>query len=291
MPNRIFVLQPFMTEFESVYALIREAAHLASPNAEVFRLDEVSTPRSLTEAMYEAIESSDLLICDLSGLNPNVMYELGYAHALQKPVLIISQSTERIPFDIRSIRVLIYDRDRGSSEFVTRMRQYITEALEDPGSFSTRPATEPSVDKVFISYSHNDAPFLARLMVHLRPLEKQGLIDPWVDTKLKAGDKWKESIEGALSQARVAILLVTADFLASDFVVDNELPPILANAEAEGTRIIPVILKPCRFTRDRNLGVFQAINDPNAPLAGLSETEQEEIYDRISSAVEGAMGV
>ena len=137
MPSRIFVLQPFRTEFESTYAMIREAAHSASPDAEVFRIDEVTTPSSVIEAVYESIESSDLLICDLSGLNPNVMYELGYAHALQKPVLIISQSTERIPFDIRSVRVLIYDLDRPKQQLfkvsqraMIDLRQHMNDSVE-----------------------------------------------------------------------------------------------------------------------------------------------------------------
>jgi hypothetical protein len=123
-------------------------------------------------------------------------------------------------------------------------------------------------------------------MIHLHPLEKQGQIDLWADTKLTAGDKWKTEIEQALNRSRVAILLITADFLASDFIVDNELPPLLTKAESQGTGIIPVILKPCRFTRDRNLSSFQAINDPNAPLVTLPEAEQEKIYDKISEAVE-----
>lgn len=84
---------------------------------------------------------------------------------------------------------------------------------------------------VFISYSHKDKGFLDRLMVHLRPLEKKKLIEPWADSRIVAGEKWKVAIESSLKKARAAILLISADFLASDFIVDNELPPLLKKAD------------------------------------------------------------
>lgn len=286
--KKIFVMMPLRHEFEPVYALIRDAAAKILWDAEVFRIDVIIHIKPIIDTLYQSIERSDLLIFDLSTMNPNVMYELGIAHALQRPVIVIAQNTESIPFDVRGVQLLIYDLDRGA-DFVRRLQPLISEALENPSVFSTRPFTEPTVNRVFLSYSHKDREFLDRLMVHLRPLERQGLIDLWVDTRLKAGDKWKRAIEEALSQARVAVLLITADFLASDFIVDNELPPLLANAEAKGTRVIPVILKPCRFVRDKNLSAFQAINDPSAPLVQLGHGKQEQIYDKISALVEGAM--
>jgi TIR domain len=122
--------------------------------------------------------------------------------------------------------------------------------------------------------------------VHLKPLEKEGLLQLWVDTRLRAGDKWKREIEKALRRATVAVLLVSADFLASDFITDNELPPLLKNAEEQGTRVIPLIVKPCRFTRDKSLRSFQAVNDPNRAIVLLSTGQQELIYDQVASEIE-----
>ncbi len=139
---------------------------------------------------------------------------------------------------------------------------------------------------IFISYSHRDKEYLDRLMVHLKPLERKGLIDTWVDTRLLAGDKWKTEIEKALNNARIAILLISADFLASDFIVDNELPPLLQAAEDKGTLILPVILKPCRFTREKTISQFQAINPPDDPLSLSEENERELIYDTIAQRIE-----
>jgi len=143
-----------------------------------------------------------------------------------------------------------------------------------------------TINNVFISYSHADSRFLQRLLIHLRPLEKKGLIDLWADTKIQVGDIWRDQIANALDCARVAVLLITADFMASDFIIDNELPPLLEKAEARGVTIIPVILKACRFERDKNLNRFQAINNPKSPLVSLSNNDQEKLYDKIVQVIE-----
>ena len=143
--------------------------------------------------------------------------------------------------------------------------------------------------QVFISYSHQDKAWLERLQVHLRPLEREGLIDRWDDTRIRAGAKWQEEIEKALASAKVAVLLVSADFLASDFIVDNELPPLLAAAGADGARILSVIVRPCRFTKTRDLAQYQSVNPPDKPLSKLGEAEQEEFLVKVTEAIEKAV--
>jgi len=139
---------------------------------------------------------------------------------------------------------------------------------------------------VFISYSSFDKSYLNRLLVHLKPLEKKGLIDAWSDKKITVGDKWCDEIEKALNASQVAILLISADFLASDFIVDDELAPILKKQESEGLSIIPVVLKPCRFERDKSISIFQAINSPTEPLTSMDEHNRELIYDAVSERIE-----
>lgn len=151
---------------------------------------------------------------------------------------------------------------------------------------TTAARTPEKGKKLFISYSHKDKEYLSRLLVHLRPLEKSKLIDAWNDTRIVPGQKWREEIEKALEAAAVAVLLVSADFLASNFIVDNELPPLLESASKQGTVILPVILTPCRFARDKNLSVFQAVNTPNTPLSGMDEHGREAVYDSIAAFVE-----
>jgi len=102
---------------------------------------------------------------------------------------------------------------------------------------------------------------------------------------MRPGDKWRKEIAENIDGAAVALLLVSADFLASDFIVKQELPPLLIKAEASGTRIIPVIVKPCGFLREEKLSGFQCLNDPASPLLGLPPIEQERLYDSIAGEI------
>lgn len=138
----------------------------------------------------------------------------------------------------------------------------------------------PLRTKIFISYSHRDRDWLDRLRIHLRPLEQTYKLDIWDDTRIKPSSKWREKIKQAIQTTRAVILLVSADFLASDFISTDELPPLLNAAEREGATILPIILSPCRFIRTQSLSEFQSVNDPSKPLVSLSRGEQEEIFLR-----------
>jgi len=139
---------------------------------------------------------------------------------------------------------------------------------------------------IFISYSHQDSKHLDRLKVHLKPLEKKGLIELWDDTKIKTGDLWREQISTAIAKSTIAILIISADFLASDFIIDNELPPLLEKARLEGTEILPVILKASRIEREKSLSQFQALNSPKDPVLNMSENDQEMLWNKLSERIE-----
>jgi hypothetical protein len=90
---------------------------------------------------------------------------------------------------------------------------------EEPMAPSPSPRT-----KVFISYSHADKKWLERLQRHLKPLVKESSLDLWDDTHIRPGDDWKQEIRTALGTAQVAVLMISADFFASDFINETELP-------------------------------------------------------------------
>lgn len=138
--------------------------------------------------------------------------------------------------------------------------------------------TQSQRNNVFISYSHADKQWLERLKVHLKPLERQGVIDLWSDEKIHAGSNWKEEIKKALKEAVVAVLLISADFLASDFIDKDELPPLLAAAKKEDTVILPVIIGHSSFTENESLSLYQAVNSPDKPLEGMTKVEQDAVF-------------
>jgi hypothetical protein len=144
-------------------------------------------------------------------------------------------------------------------------------------------------NKVFISYSHQDGKYLKRLQVHLKLLEREHQVCLWDDTRIAAGSDWRAEIQSELENASAAILLVSADFLASDFIMENELPPLLEASKSRGTIILPVIISPCRYTRIEGLSKFQAINDPSRPLSSLPVAERERIWVKLAENIEAAV--
>lgn len=145
-------------------------------------------------------------------------------------------------------------------------------------------AGSPQRTRVFISYSHNDARYLKRLQQHLSYYERNNLIDYWDDTKLAVGDDWERKIAEAIEHARVCILLVSADYLASSYVTDKELPQMLACAKNEAALICTVVLSPCGFMRTA-LSQFQAINDASRPLSGMTRHKKENVWHSLAEKV------
>lgn len=131
-------------------------------------------------------------------------------------------------------------------------------------------------NKVFISYSHEDEKYLNDIQRHFKPFHNKLTI--WNDKKIEVGKKWKEEIEKAIKETKVAIFLVSTDFLGSDFIQTKEIPPLLKAAEEEGAVIINVILKPCLFEEFEDLSQYQAINPPSKPISRMDENEKEELF-------------
>jgi hypothetical protein len=144
------------------------------------------------------------------------------------------------------------------------------------------------VRKVFISYSHKDREWLDRLKIWLTELEKQDLIKFWDDTEIRAGDLWKEEINKSLGAAKAAVLLVTQNFLASDFIGKNELPPLLEAAATKGVKILWIAVSESTVD-DTDLKKYQALNDPDHPLDSLNPPDQNktlrQIYDEIKQVL------
>lgn len=142
---------------------------------------------------------------------------------------------------------------------------------------------------IFISYSRVDEEWLQRLRLHLKPLERTGVLDIWDDRRIEAGSRWREQIEAALKTAKAAVLLVSADYLASDYVAERELPFLLEAAHDRGMPVLPIIVSPCRFTRTP-LNEFQAVNSPTSPLTGKSKQEQEQILAKVAEVISKTLG-
>ena len=130
--------------------------------------------------------------------------------------------------------------------------------------------------KVFVSYSRKDKKWLERLQVNLEPLVRDGVFELWDDSKIEVGTDWLKEIENALECASVAILLVTADFLASKFIAKNELPRLLEKAAQGGLRIVVVNVGPSLIKLNTALSKYQAFNPPDEPLLKMKGNQRQE---------------
>jgi len=197
-----------------------------------------NTPDSIGS---DDISSYDLVLCDLTTMNPNILYHAGQIESWGKPIVYFLSNDADYPTTLSSKRIIKYSESSLKNEFKDELNHLIQLFKIDPSSLKQSPQKDKTKPKVFISYSHQNRSYIDRLMVHLKPLAKKGLLDIWEDRKIKTGDKWQKEIEKALSDASIAILMISADFMASDFIVDNELPPLLTKADVNGTKILPVL--------------------------------------------------
>jgi hypothetical protein len=127
--------------------------------------------------------------------------------------------------------------------------------------------------KVFISYSHEDEGWRKRLAKQLSVLAYQGLLHVWDDAMIDAGDAWYQNITDAITDSRVAILIVTANFLTSKFVLSEEIPQLLGRHSESGLRILPLITTPCAWKLVNWLAVLQVRPKNGTPLSIGSDNQ------------------
>jgi hypothetical protein len=135
-PADVFVLMPFATELQAVYEDHIKAV-TTRLGLTVIRADNFFAAHSIISDVWNAINQAQILIADCTGRNPNVFYELGIAHTLGKPVILIAQSVDDIPFDIRHIRTILYTfTPRGMRDFESAVEATLEGELAAPRTLS-----------------------------------------------------------------------------------------------------------------------------------------------------------
>jgi len=118
---RIFVIMPFAEPFNSLYhdVIFPVAARLGF---EIIRVDEIPGPGVILDDIQMQIEEAHAVVAEVSTHNPNVFYELGYAHALRKPAVLLVRRDEsgKMPFDVRGYRAIFYDDSIGGKKSIER---------------------------------------------------------------------------------------------------------------------------------------------------------------------------
>src|SRR5262245_34432211 len=136
------------------------------------------------------------------------------------------------------------------------------------------------LDRIFISYAHEDAQWREEFERMLAPAGERGLIGVWSDESITAGEDWSRNIHRALESSRIGLLLVTDHFLKSEFITRVELAKLLTAAKSGGVAIrwVPVSASLYRYT---DLNGIQACWDPEMPLDKLTEAERKAAIQKI----------
>src|SRR5579871_6055802 len=124
-------------------------------------------------------------------------------------------------------------------------------------------ATRPL--NLFYSYSHKDEELRNELENHLSILKRQGVVEFWHDRKIEAGNEWAKEIDANLESADVILLLVSADFLASDYCYCKEMDRALERHKNGLAKVIPVILRPCEW-QEAPFSHIQALPQDTRPV-------------------------
>ncbi|MCP4656161.1 MAG: toll/interleukin-1 receptor domain-containing protein [bacterium] len=125
----------------------------------------------------------------------------------------------------------------------------------------------------FFSYSHKDEVLREQLEVHLAPLKREDAIRTWHDREILAGEDWDGEIDKHLERADLILLLISPDFLASDFCFDREMTRAMKRHRTGEARVIPIILRPCDWQR-APFGQLQALPKDGKPVTSWPDRDQ-----------------
>jgi hypothetical protein len=142
--------------------------------------------------------------------------------------------------------------------------------------------------KIFFCYAHEDELLLNKLKTHLRPLQQQGFIDVWHDGDISAGTEWEQEISQYLNSAQIILLLVSSDFMASDYIYNVELKLAVERHESGEACVIPVILRPV-YWQGAPFGKLQALPKDGKPVIGSSWHSQDEAFYNIEEGIRKAI--
>ncbi len=135
--------------------------------------------------------------------------------------------------------------------------------------------------EVFICYSREDTAWREKVNRFMQAMgrAKEFGFSYWDDSQIEPGAEWEKRITGALERAKAGLLLVSVDFLRSEFIQNREVPEILKRAQQENSdfRIFPLLLRPCPWEAFEWLQKLQLVNGPKEPVSGCTTHRSEEI--------------
>lgn len=139
----------------------------------------------------------------------------------------------------------------------------------------------------FISYSHIDEPLRAELQTHLMLFKRLGLLDIWTDRCITAGEEWKGQIDENIEQANLILLLISSDFINSDYCWDIELKRALERHKSKEAKVIPIIVRSCLWKKSI-VGKLQVLPESGKPIRewGASPQDRDPAWTNVAEGIE-----
>src|SRR5579884_1091889 len=138
--------------------------------------------------------------------------------------------------------------------------------------------------KIFFCYAHEDEELLKKLKAHLKPLQRQGLLDVWHDRDISAGAEWEKEIKDHLDSAQIILLLVSPDFMESDYCYSIEMRRAIQRHEQGEARVIPIILRPVLW-KGAPFSKFQSLPKDGKPVVSRDWYTQDEAFLDVASEI------
>lgn len=153
---------------------------------------------------------------------------------------------------------------------------------------SKQPGQPPSQPKIFISYSHHDKRFLIEFQAHLKPYARTATFTAWSDENIATGASWPKEIRDALNEAKLAVLLVSPNFLASEYIHQHEFSPLLEKVKKNQVQMLWVPIHASSFQKTP-LEQIQAAYNPKRPLAQMGGAERNSAWVKVCVEIEKAL--
>jgi hypothetical protein len=164
----------------------------------------------------------------------------------------------------------------------------MSQKKNDGASDTSKP---PQPIEIFYSYSHKDEDLRNELEKHLSVLKRNGVIAGWYDRKIAAGAEWGGEIDKHLETANIILLLISSDFIASDYCYEIEMKRAMERHAQRAARVIPIILRKCDW-RDAPFGKLQALPKDGKPIKTWNDLDEAftDVVAGLKRAIAGITG-
>jgi hypothetical protein len=255
MHGQCFVLMPFGVPFDRYYANIFIPA-IEKTGLNAVRADSLFRSSPIMGDIWRLVSQAKVLLADLSGKNPNVFYELGLAHAAGKPVVLVSSNIDDVPFDLRGLRVLIYDKE--NENWGDELQQNISKSLKE-----TLADVNSAVPPMFLGVQKVTRPSEDALAAELRGI-------------------WSE-LRALRAEGQIALPIATSLPPQTERAIPHEAFEILAEVSENQGKILVKDAKEIlnQLIKGNKINAIKIIRDST----GLPLRESKEIMDRVNEAI------